>query len=111
MVSEQRTRNESAEFRRWGPERVRFLHGENEEGGWGGGGWPPATSRLTSGADVKLCCFLLFVFLFRFLFFSFAACYCHFLSFVLSSSPVGITIECKQIVPFSSLESLLSALW
>ena len=77
----------------------------------GGGGWPPATSRLTSGADVKLCCFLLFVFLFRFLFFSFAACYCHFLSFVLSSSPVGITIECKQIVPFSSLESLLSALW
>ena len=68
-----------------------------------GGGWPPARSRLTSGADMKLCCFLLFVFLFRFVFFSFAACYCHFLSFVVSSSLVGITLECKQIVPFSSL--------
>ena len=46
-----------------------------------GGGWPPATSRLTSGADMKLCCFLLFVFLFRFVFFSFAACYCRFFKF------------------------------
>ena len=33
--------------------------------------WPPARSRLTSGADMKLCCFLLFVFLFRFVFFLF----------------------------------------
>ena len=30
---------------------------------------------------MKLCCFLLFVFLFRFVFFSFAACYCHFFTF------------------------------
>ena len=29
----------------------------------------------------------------------------------MSSSPVGITLQYKQIVPFSSLESLLSALW
>ena len=51
-------------------------------GGTGGGvGWPPTRSRLTSGADMKLCCFLLFVFLFRFVFFPFAACYCHFLKF------------------------------
>ena len=54
--------------------------GKNEEAG-GGGRWPPARSRLTSRADMKLCCFLLFVFLFRFVFFSFAACYCHFLKF------------------------------
>ena len=40
--------------------------GESDEGGWGW--WPPARSRLTSGADMKLCCFLLFVFLFRFVF-------------------------------------------
>ena len=53
--------------------------GKNEEGGWGW--WPPARSRLTSGADMKLCCFLLFVFLFRFVFFSFSACYCRFFKF------------------------------
>ena len=76
------------------------------------GGWPPARSRLTSGADMKLCCFLLFVFLFRFVFFSLLLLVIvTFLSFVVSSSPVGITLEYKQIVPFSSLESLLSALW
>ena len=67
--------------------------GKNEEGGWGW--WPPARSRLTSGADMKLCCFLLFVFLFRFVFFSFSACYCHFLKFccVFFSCRYHITIQ------------------
>ena len=69
--------------------------GKTRRGG-GGGGWPPARSRLTSGADMKLCCFLLFVFLFRFVFFSFAACYCHFSSFVVSSSLVGITMDNRK---------------
>ena len=77
----------------------------------GGGGWPPERSRLTFGAYMKLCCFLLFVFLFRFFFSLLLLVIVTFLSFVVSSSPVGITLECKQIVPFSSLESLLSALW
>ena len=34
-----------------------------------------------------------------------------FLGFVVSSSPVGITLEYEKIVPFSSLESLLPARW
>ena len=101
-IKERRTRARSSDGGDWSV--LDSYTGKNEEGGWGW--WPPARSRLTSGADMKLCCFLLFVFLFLFL-----LVIVTFLSFVVSSSPVGITLECKQIVPFSSPESLLSALW
>ena len=64
---------------------------------------------------MKVRCFLLFVFLvflfcFCFCFLFAAACFCHFLRFVVSSSPIRITLECKQIVPFSPHPSPLSAL-
>ena len=107
-------RGTRAEFRWWGLERVRFLHGENEEGG--GGGWPPARSRLTFGADMKLCCFLLFVFLFRFVFFSFAACYCHFLKFCCVFFSCGYHIRMQTnsslfVTWKSSVRSLAICTW
>ena len=62
---------------------------------------------------MKVRCFLLFVFfvfLFCFIFFSLLLVFVTFLRFVVSSSPIRITLECKQIVPFSSHPSPLSAL-
>ena len=61
---------------------------------------------------MKVRCFLLFVsFIFLFCFFSFLLLVIFtFLRFVVSSSPIRITLECKQIVPFSPHPSLLSAL-
>ena len=75
-IKERRTRARSSDDGDWSV--LDSYTGKNEEGV---GGWPPARSRLTSGADMNLCCFLLFVFLFRFVFFSFAACYCHLFKF------------------------------
>ena len=61
---------------------------------------------------MKVRCFLLFVFfVFLFCFFSFLLLVIvTFLRFVVSSSPIRITLECKQIVPFSPHPSPLSAL-
>ena len=78
-IKERGTRARSSDAGDWSV--LDSYTGKTRRGVGGGGGWPPATSRLTSGADIKLCCFLLFVFLFRFVFFSFAACYCHFFKF------------------------------
>ena len=65
---------------------------------------------------MKVRCFLLFVF-FVFLFCFVLFCFVFlllvivtFLRFVVSSSPIRITLECKQIVPFSPHPSPLSAL-
>ena len=61
---------------------------------------------------MKVRCFLLFVF-FVFLFFFFfwlLLVFVTFWRFVVSSSPIRITLECKQIVPFSPHPSPLSAL-
>jgi len=56
---------------------------------------------------MKVRCFLLFVsFFFCFLLLVIVT----FLRFVVSSSPICITLECKQIVPFSPHPSPLSAL-
>ena len=63
---------------------------------------------------MKVHCFLLFVF-FVFLFY-FVLCFflllviVTFLRFVVSSLPIRITLECKQIVPFSPHPSPLSTL-
>ena len=53
---------------------------------------------------MKVHCFLLFVFFFLLL------VIVTFLRFVVSSSPIRITLESKQIVPFSPHPSPLSAL-
>ena len=103
-VSEQRTRDESAEFRWWGLERVRFLHGEKEGGSYCGPqrevSWHPGLA-WSSAAFFCLCFF--FVLFFSFLLLVIVT----FLGFVVSSSPVGITLEYKQIVPFSSCRPLV----
>ena len=67
-------------------------------------GWHPG---LTWSFAAFFCLCFFFVLFFCFLLLVIVT----FLSFVLSSSPVGMTLEYKQIVPFSSLESLLFALW
>ena len=63
---------------------------------------------------MKVRCFLLFVF-FVFLFcllllFFLLLVIVTFFRFVVSSSPIRITLECKQIVPFSPHTSPLSTL-
>ena len=66
----------------------------------------------TEAPSMKVRCFLLFVFfVFLFVFFScLLLVIVTFLRFVVSSSPIRITLECKQIVPFSPHPSPLSAL-
>ena len=57
-------------------------------------------------APVSAC-----LFVFVFVFFIFADVYCHILHsrfFVVCSSPIRITLESKQIVPFSLCQSPLS---
>ena len=59
---------------------------------------PPARSKLTGSSAAFFCLFCLFFFMFFFL-----LVIVTFLRFVVSSSPIRITLESKQIVPFSSL--------
>ena len=124
-VSEQRTRNKSAEFRWWGPERVlESVHGENEGssslflffpvhfspdllGSWLCIILDPTAASSKKSTDRKLRCFLLlifFVFIFCFVSFRFffSTCYCHFFAFCCIFFPYRYQIRLKSNKLFHS---------
>ena len=70
----------------------------------------PARSRLTWRSTAFFCLFSLFFCFILFYFFFLLLVIVTFLRFVVSSLPIRITLECKQIIPFSPHPSPLSTL-